>query len=223
MDDGIRRCPEIFRTYPPGLRKLGERRLPDALIVRAARHEFCLLAAPSPFIPEPGMRLLEGRRLQLRVLPGGAAVYGDLHPPDRPQPGPGQSGYFIEALPGKLLPTGGKSNHGFRAHLEIEPARLAIRPQAGIIAALRMRHKRLVGYLDSPQPFDVANSLPSGNQQSQRISLVGPDRLAILAIGQHYIIHRLFQRDAHGVLHPVRGFGHEPAGILLHSGLAKDQ
>ena len=49
----------------------------------------------------------------------------------------------------------------------------------------------LVHDLDAPQPFHVVDALEAGDDQPQRESVVGTDRLAILPVGDEHVVEHL--------------------------------
>ena len=67
-----------------------------------------------------------------------------------------------------------------------------------------------VHHLDSPQILGVKDSLEAGDHQPQRKPLLGPQGLAVHAVGHQTVVHRLGHRHARRSLHFLRPFCDEP-------------
>src|SRR5690242_12576521 len=61
----------------------------------------------------------------------------------------------------------------------------------GVFRSLLPREPRLVADLEPAQPFHPDIAFPTRNHQSRRVSLLGPQHLAVHAIGNHAIVKRL--------------------------------
>ena len=64
--------------------------------------------------------------------------------------------------------------------------------------------------LDPAEPFDVHVALPARDQESQRVALLRPQRLAVLALDQQDIVQALLERNAARHVSAVRPFGQNP-------------
>ena len=99
----------------------------------------------------------------------------------------------------------------------------AVGHQVGVLRRFLAAHGRLIHHLEAPQPLDVGVALPPGQQEPQRISLLRPKRLAVLAIGDHRVVHHLFDRDAAVKLAGVRAFGEDPRRAGVHAALTEQR
>ena len=118
---------------------------------------------------------------------------------------------------------GRERDQGFRPHLELVPAGLAVRRHVGVVGGFHFEVVGRVHHLDAAQVLHIADAFPAGNDHPQGIALLGTHRLAILAVGHDHVVHALLKRNALGMPVGVRAFGHQPAGILLHSGFLEQQ
>src|SRR6266850_3579814 len=177
----------------PGLCQIGERWLHIADIVGGTGQEHGLFAVPMPWQAKPRMRDPMYRVLELRVLPRAATVRGDLYSADGPLPRPRQARDFVEARTRQRLAARRTRDNGFHTHREIEPERFTLQAgtRLGVCGDFRFSQVRLVDDFDSPEPFDVGDSFPAGQQKPQRVTLIGPDRFSILAIDDESIVHGL--------------------------------
>src|SRR3990172_3182683 len=98
----------------PVLVQFGHGGLDIAVFIRAAGLEHRLFPVPIPGETKPGKRMAQHRLLKLGVLPGLAAVGGDLDPADGAPAGPGQAADLIESAAGQLLSAGGEGDDRFR-------------------------------------------------------------------------------------------------------------
>src|ERR1019366_673489 len=158
------------------------------------------------------MRLGRDRILELRVFPRLSAVGGDFHSANCPAARPSQPSDLVKSWSRKLLSARRPCDDGFWPHLKLEPARLAVESQAGVLGAFQHSHVGLVYELDSPQPLHVVDTLPTRNNQAQRITLLGTYRFAVLSIGNKAVFHGLFDRNTFCVLSQFRPFRDHPGG-----------
>ena len=97
------------------------------------------------------------------------------------------------------------------------PARFQadVGPHHGMIHALIPGVIGLVHHLDVFQVLDAERGLPAGNEQPDRVTLLDPKRLAVLAVGDEHILHRLC--DRHGVREfaGVVALGNQPRPLRL--------
>ena len=74
---------------------------------------------------------------------------------------------------------------------------------------------RLVADLDAAQPLDADIAFPARHQKTQRIALLGPQRLAVLRIDYEAIVEAFLQRQAAVHVRTVGAFDHCPLRFLL--------
>src|SRR5215471_5287871 len=82
----------IRRLHAPVLSQFGERRLNVAGLIRSARHQHRLFTVPRPVIGKAGVGFRMHRILDLRLLPGLAAVGRDVDLADLARAGPSEAG-----------------------------------------------------------------------------------------------------------------------------------
>src|SRR5579864_6968808 len=73
--------------------------------------------------------------LQLRIGPRLAVIGGNFNPANRSAARPCRPANFVVSRARHLLSTRWPRDHGFRPQFELEPARLAVKPQTGILRA----------------------------------------------------------------------------------------
>ena len=88
---------------------------------------------------------------------------------------------------------------------------------------LHPRHVGPVHELDAAQPLDVDVALPARNDEPQGVAVLRAQRLAVLAVGDQDVVHRLRHRDAALVAAGVGALGDDPGGALLDAGLAQQE
>ena len=80
-----------------------------------------------------------------------------------------------------------------------------------------------VHHLDPPQPLGVKDAFEAGDHQPQRKPLLRPHRLAVHAVGDDAVVHRLGNRHARRALHFLRPFGDEPGCPALQAALLEQR
>ena len=81
----------------------------------------------------------------------------------------------------------------------------------------------LIRQLDAAQPFHARVAFPAREKQSRRVSLLGPDRFAVLPVRNQRIVVRLGHRDAareHGGVLP---FGEKPGRLRAGADFAEQR
>ena len=91
----------------------------------------------------------------------------------------------------------------------------AVRHEHAVFRGLLARLERLRPKFEPPKPFDVGVALVSGQQQAERIALLGPQPLAVLRIGEQRVVERLFDRNAARHRRCVGAFGQHPFRLRL--------
>ena len=77
--------------------------------------------------------------------------------------------------------------------------------------------------LDAPQILGVEDSLEAGDHQAQRKPLLRPHGLAVHAVGDHAVVHRLGDGHARGALHFLGAFGDEPCRAAFQAALLEQR
>ena len=159
--------------------------------------------------------------MQLRCLPVHAAVDRDVDLFDLAAAAPGQAADFIKPGRRHRLLRAGKGDDGFRLVDPGEAARFAVRHQLGVFRCLLPGVPRRVAELDPAQPFDADVALPTRNQDAQRISLLWPQRFAVLGVDDKAIVEAFGERQAAVHAGAVGAFDHDPFGFLLQPDLVE--
>jgi len=86
----------------------------------------------------------------------------------------------------------------FGGHTKLNQRDLLPRSNArrGVVHALIPRHVGLIRNHEAPQPLDAVVGSKAGDEQPRWKTLFLPQRLAILQVGHHAVIHGFRQRDA---------------------------
>ena len=84
-------------------------------------------------------------------------------------------------------------------------------------------HVVAVDHLDAPQPLGVEDAFEAGHHQPHREPLLRPHRLAIHAVGDDAVFHRLGHRHARGALHFLRPFRDEPGCPAFQAALLEQR
>ena len=77
--------------------------------------------------------------------------------------------------------------------------------------------------LDALQPLGVKDPFEAGNHQPQRKSVLRPHGLAVHAVGDDAVVHRLGDRHARRALHFLRAFGDEPRCAAFQAALLEQR
>src|SRR6266542_7146057 len=182
---------EVIETVWPGTEssngdQLLSRRLHVTSFIRAARLQRRFAALPPPRQRKAGRRFREHRSVEAGIRPGVAAVRRDFDPRDATAAGPRQTGDLIRAAAVQDLFARRARDDRFRFHDKREPARVAIRHEIGVAGSFVACHEWLVCHQHSIDPFDIYVTFPTGNDQPQGITLLGPERLTVLTICDQY-------------------------------------
>ena len=102
----------------------------------------------------------------------------------------------------------------FASMSKAELARLPVRHQVRVFRGLLACHERLVAELEPPQPLDMRIALPARQDQAQRITLLRPNRFAVLSIGQDRVLEHLLKRNAARHHRSIGTFGKHPGARL---------
>src|SRR5260221_13892374 len=190
-------------------------RLDIPLFVRRTTDDLCVLAIPFPVRLKPGLRLRQDWMVQLRLPPGLAAIRADLDFLDLAVAAPGQARNAIISGP-DLHHSGGRGDDRVGVHPQLELPGLAVGQQLGVARSFPAGHPRLVAKLQATEPFYVDVALPSRNDQSERKAVSGPQRLAILPIGEDRLAHELVsERDASRNASRVAALRQHPPGSAI--------
>ncbi len=84
-------------------------------------------------------------------------------------------------------------------------------------------HVVAVHHLDSPQPLRVKDAFEAGNHQPQRKPVLRPHGLAVHAVGDDAVVHRLGNGHARRALHFLRPFRDEPGCPALQAALLEQR
>ena len=202
--------------------QLPERGLDITGVVRAATLQDGFLAVPVPGQAEAGVANRQDGALQGSVAPACATIGGDFNALDRAAPRPGNTGDFVETGAVKHHLAGRLSDHRFRVHLKGKLNGLAARHEVGVFRGFLACHERRIGYFDPSQPLDVHVAFKARHDQPQRIALLRTDRLAVLAVGEKAILHRLFNGNAARHCGGIIAFGEQPFCIARKAAFIED-
>ena len=196
-----RRCCDIASSSPRTLIELRQRRLLVAGVVGAARRDQRFAAVPLPREAEPRVRDRQHRRLQVGLAPGRTAVGGDLDASDRAAARSTRCRSTRRTpRPSSVSPPDGRVITDFASRSNVNCRAVPSGIRSVYFDVSSRRHRRLVHHLQPPQPLHVGVAFPAGQQQPQRIALLGPQRLAVLRVDDQRIVHHLLHRDAAIVL-----------------------
>src|SRR6185369_6202539 len=213
----------VDRVQAADLGQFGERRLEIAGFIDAPRLENDRAPIPAPVESEASVGEAEDRFLELGVLPGLSGILRDLDPADQPATRPRQAPDLVESWPRQPLATRGESDHRLRLHDEHELSGLAVRHEAGVVRAFHACHVGFVHHLDATQPFDIDVAFPARNDEPQRVAISRAGRLAVLAVGDQDVVHRLRHGDAALVSRGIPALGDDPGGALVGPGFAQQE
>src|SRR5271165_2622811 len=169
MVDGAERSSETADIY-----QLFQARLDVARLIGRSTLQDRRLSIPEPGKSESGRADGQHGVLQRGQVPSFAAIRRHFHTRNPTASTPGKPGDLIEAWTGKLHLAGRKGDHRFALHGEAELAGFSVGEQIGVFRCFLARHERLVAQFEPPQPFDMGVALPSGQNQAERIALLGP-------------------------------------------------
>src|SRR5471032_464 len=192
--------------------------LPD--LVGAAGNDLGFVAIPMPRITEPCVRHALRRRLDLGAVPLPPAIGGHLHVTNGAPAGPGQPADLVKSAAGQLLSAGRFRDDRFGSDLEAERGFLRSFGQMSVVVIVQIIP---VDDLDAPQPLGVKDSLVAGGHQTQRITVLGPHGLAVHAVGDEAVVHRLGDGHARGALHFLGAFGDEPRRAAFEAALLEQR
>ena len=111
-------------------------------------------------------------------------------------------------------------DHGLRPDLVIQCRDLRIAIEMTEVVVV---HVVAVDHLDSPQPLGVKDAFEAGNHQPYRKPLLRPHGLAVHAIGDDAVFHRLGDGHARRALHFLRAFGDEPGCTAFETALLEQR
>ena len=95
--------------------------------------------------------------------------------------------------------------------------------ETGVARTFHPRHVRAVHEREAAQPFDVDVALPAWHDEPERIAVVRAQRLAVLAVGDHYVVHRLRQGQAALVAGGISALGNDPGRARLDARFAQQE
>ena len=102
---------------------------------------------------------------------------------------------------------GGVGDHRLRSDLLGERGGFRV----GVdVAGVVIRHVVAIDDLDAPQVLDLIDAFEAGHQQPQREALLRTERLAVHAVGNQAVVHRLAERDARRAFHFFGALGDDP-------------
>ena len=85
------------------------------------------------------------------------------------------------------------------------------------MSAVVVVHVIAVDDLDAPQIFGVEDALEAGGHQAKRKTVLRPHGLAVHAIGDQAVVHRLGDGHARGAFHFLGAFGDEPCRVAFQA------
>ena len=166
--------------------------------------------------------LRQHRLLQLRGAPRRAAVGAHVDARDFSGPAPRDA---VDLAPAARQRHRERriGDERSRVHQEAEHARAAVGHRLGVLRRLLARHERTIGELDPAQPLDVRVAFPAGQEEPRRIALLGPDRFAVLSVGDQRIVERLGDGDAAREHGGVAALGEEPRRLRPRADFAEER
>src|ERR1700752_2846001 len=195
----------LHRHVPPLGDLLPQRlHLPD--LVGGARKNLGRASIPSPLIAEPDVRHALWCVLELGEVPLLPAIGGYLHGTNGAPAGPGQPADLVESAVAQLLSAGRISDDRLRSDLLAERKLSRIRTEMPEVVVV---HVIPVDDLDAPQVLGVEDSLEAGGDKAHWKPLLRPQGLAVLAVGDHAVVHRFGDGYARGALHLLGAFSDE--------------
>ncbi len=166
------------------------------------------------------MRHALRRPLDLGNVPALAAVGRHFHLANGSATGPGQASDLVESAARQLMSAGRERDDRFGADLIFQRRDFRIPIEMPVVVVV---HVVTINDLDSPQILGVKDSLEAGDHQPQRKPLLGPQVLAVHAVGQQAVVHRLGDRHARRALHFLRPFRDEPGCPAFQAALLEQQ
>ena len=143
------------------------------------------------------------------------AVRGDVDGRDRAPARPGEALDLVPAGAIELHPAGRVGDHRLALHHHAELAPFAVRHRVGVAGGLAPQLPGLGAELDPPQPLDVGVALPAGDQQPDRIALLGAQLFAVLGVDDQAVGERLLERDRAGVAGAIGALEEHPPRVRL--------
>ena len=122
-------------------------------------------------------------------------------------PRPREPGDLVVAAVEQHLAAGRRRDHALRLLDPRVLAVLAAGHQVDVVQRFLARVPRRVADLDAAQPLDARHALHAGHEQAQRIALLGPQHLAVLAVADQDVVERHRQRDRARQRRAVGAFG----------------
>src|SRR5678815_2727059 len=212
----------IDRSRAPDGAQLADRRLHVAGFVDDARLQQRGAARPRPVDAKARQRLRQDRALQLRGAPVAAAVGRHVDTAHLAATRPREAANLVIAAIEQYLSAGRRRDDALRL---LDPRVLpldAAGHQVDVVQRLLARVPRRVAHFEPPQPLDARHALHAGNQQAQRIALLGAQHLAVLAVNDENVIERHLERDRPRQRRAVGTLGQYEAGALaIHTRLVE--